>query len=729
MKTLIALVPFLFHSAVTADQISWLNQEKFQITIEPHPTDYAVLERSRDLENWEPVDIVSASDDNLTLTDSVRRKGTSVYRVNYHPRSAPADQDGDGDDDIVEIEGAFMNAAEPFSELYGDTFLASREIYDQFSNRQNLPGAPNVQEVKFLITEIRNRPKLHFINVNRAPFHRIFAETVLGLTSSQFNSQTYFFSPGNRQNIAGSLLYHENYVAPDGTQGLFTVEFWPTDPVPFHYVELAYKMVANNAPFIRRMAFHAPSETQRQILNENREDFDRSLIHTVDTDELFSNVSYQPMNQEQAFGRLVLSNGSDTLSARDIVIFSQLPNDLTYVSGIITEVPQTPLSHVNLKAQQNNIPNSFIANASTHPDIAHLIGQNVFYRVTPQGFEIRPATQEEVENFFESIRPPRATYPPRDFSETEIKPLSEITFAMSDSFGPKAANLAELQRIIPENTPDGYAIPFYYYDEYMKHNGFYRDLNNMLADAGFQSDAAVREQMLADFREKIREDGEMPQWMYDDFTELRLGFPTYVTPRLRSSANAEDSTSFNGAGLYDSYSHYWREGHMGKSVLQVWASLWNFRAYEEREFYRINHRTSMMGILVHPNQKYEQANGVAVASDPYDTGWDSYYFNVQLGDSLVTNPDVNTVPEQFLALDLPRSDVLEFQYIRFSSLVEDGETILTRPQVLDIISKINRIDNHFRPLYRASNDFAMEIEFKITQYGELSIKQARPYNR
>ena len=95
----------------------------------------------------------------------------------------------------------------------------------------------------------------------------------------------------------------------------------------------------------------------------------------------------------------------------------------------------------------------------------------------------------------------------------------------------------------------------------------------------------------------------------------------------------------------------------------------------------------------------------------------------------MTNPDVNTIPEQFLALDLPRSDVLEFQYIRFSSLVEDGETILTRPQVLDIISKINRIDNHFRPLFRASDDFAMEIEFKITQYGELSIKQARPYNR
>lgn len=728
MKTLLKLLPFFVISAASADPISWQNGEKFQVTIEPHPTDYAVLERSRDMKDWEPVDIAAALPGSLTLTDSIRRKGGAFYRVNYHQRTAAADQDGDGRSDITEFHGAFLNPAEPYSELYGDTFLASRERYDQFSNRQNLPGAPNVQEVKFLITEIRSNPKLHFINVNRLPFHRIFAETVLGLSYSQFNSQTYYFSPGNRQNIAGSLLFHENYVAPDGTQGLFTVEFWPTDPVPFEYVELAYKMVANNAPFIERMAFHAPSETQRRILVENREDFEKSLIHTVETDDLFSNVSYQPMNQEEAYGRLVLSNGSETLSARDIVIFSQLPNDLTYVSGIITEVPQTPLSHVNLKAQQNNIPNSFIANASTHPDIAPLIGQNIYYRVTPQGFEIRPASQEEVETFFESIRPAEITYPPRDFSETEIKPLSEISFSQSSSFGPKAANLAELRRIIPENTPDGYAIPFYYYDEFMKHNGFYEVLDNMLEDPDFQSDPAVREQMLADLRDMIRDEGTMPQWMYDDFTELRLGFPTYVTPRLRSSANAEDSTSFNGAGLYDSYSHYWREGHMSKSVRQVWASLWNFRAYEEREFYRIDHRTSMMGILVHPNQKYEQANGVAVASDPYDTGWDSYYFNVQLGDSLVTNPDVNVVPEQFLALDLPRSSVLEFQYIRFSSLVESGETILTRPQVLDIINKLNRIDSHFRLLYGAGGDFSMEIEFKITMYGELSIKQARPYN-
>ena len=41
----------------------------------------------------------------------------------------------------------------------------------------------------------------------------------------------------------------------------------------------------------------------------------------------------------------------------------------------------------------------------------------------------------------------------------------------------------------PENTvPDGYAVPFYFYYEFMKHNGFYDDVKELLADPEFQPD-------------------------------------------------------------------------------------------------------------------------------------------------------------------------------------------------------------------------------------------------
>lgn len=709
----------------------WVNGEKFQMTVDPHPTDYAILEKSRGFGDWRAVDLVTAAEGSLTLTDPIRRKSKAFYRIRWVNRDNPNDTDGDGRLDDEEFRFGPLNPAEPFPETDGALRLLSAERYEELSKRDNFPGAANVREVKFLITDINGLPKLHFMNVNRHQFHHGFARDVLrynkGLGS--FNSETYFTNT-RRNNLAGSLVYHENYLAPDGVRGVYTLEFWPTDPVSFEYIELAYELVAINAPFIERLAYHAPSETQRRVQEENREAFENSFIHSIETEELFSNVTFQPMNQEEAFGRLTLATGSETLSARDIVIFRNLPNDLTYVSGIITEVPQTPLSHVNLKAQQNNTPNAFIEDAANHPEIAPLIGQNVYYRVTPEGFELRPATEQEVEDYFEAIRPKETTFPDRNLSQREIKPLSSIAFQHSSSYGSKTANVAVLQQLIPENSPDGFGVPFYFYDEFMKHNGFYEVLDEMLADPDFQNDPGTRARMLAEFREMIEEDSTMPQWMFDAFTELQASFPSFIAPRLRSSANAEDVTNFNGAGLYDSFTHRWSEGHLSKSVRQVYASLWNYRAYEEREFYRYDHRTSAMGILVHPNQKFEQANGVAVARNIFDPNWEGYYFNVQYGENLVTNPDLDTVPEEFLAANLLGAAQYEVQYIRYSNLVPEGETILTNEQILDIVGKLRTINNRFRDLYneRGNRNFAMEIEFKITFNGELSIKQARRYN-
>lgn len=703
---------------------------KIELSVEVRPDQYAVLYRSLDLINWDPVDTSAASSSDHTVTDSALPRQRGFYRLDYIPNDSSEDLDGDGRPDISELSsGHALNAASNISSLSGEIFLDSQSRYDDLAKRDNFPGAQNVKEVKFLITDIRTNPRLYFFNVNRHQHHYIFANEVLNtpLTHRQFNNQTYF-NNSTRQNLAGSLVFHENYLAPDGTKGIYTVEFWPTDPVAFEWIKLAYDLIAINAPFIDRLAYHAPSETQRLIQRQARDQFEHSFIQTIETDDLFSSTTYQPMNQKEAFGRLVVSNGTETLSARDIVIFKVLPNDLTYVSGIITEVPQTPLSHVNLKAQQNDTPNAFIADAANHPDIAPFIGQNIYYRVSAGGFEIRAATQSEVENYFESIRPDSPSFPYRDLSETTIQPLDQVSFYESDSFGGKAANVAELGRLLGDVAPDGWAIPFYFYDEFMKHNGFYTEATAMLADDEFQNDPAVREAMLKEFRQRIKKESTMPEWMFEALTTLQDDFPDDLTPRLRSSANAEDSTSFNGAGLYDSYSHYEDEGHISKSVKQVWASLWNYRAYEEREFYRIDHLASAMGILVHPNQKNEIANGVAVAKNIFDPNWEGYYINSQAGENLVTNPDANSIPEELLVASLATS-AYEIQYIRYSNEVPEGETVLSKVQVLDLVNKMKRINDRFDNLYgeQFNPDFAMEIEFKITESGQLSIKQARPY--
>ena len=64
----------------------------------------------------------------------------------------------------------------------------------------------------------------------------------------------------------------------------------------------------------------------------------------------------------------------------------------------------------------------------------------------------------------------------------------------------------------------------------------------------------------------------------------------------------------------------------------MFASLWTFRAFTEREFYRIDHLAAAMGVLVHPNYTDELANGVAVSFDPVSGEDAHYYVNTQVGE-------------------------------------------------------------------------------------------------
>ena len=125
----------------------------------------------------------------------------------------------------------------------------------------------------------------------------------------------------------------------------------------------------------------------------------------------------------------------------------------------------------------------------------------------------------------------------------------------------------------------------------MKHNDFYDDIDEMLADHDFQTDFDKQEDDLKDLRKAI-EKAETPEWIIDAIEEMNEGFPEGINRRYRSSTNNEDLPGFNGAGLYDSKSQKPSEDEedLAKSPKEVYASLWNFRAFTEREFHRIDHK-------------------------------------------------------------------------------------------------------------------------------------------
>ena len=138
-----------------------------------------------------------------------------------------------------------------------------------------------------------------------------------------------------------------------------------------------------------------------------------------------------------------------------------------------------------------------------------------------------------------------------------------------------------------------------------------------------------------------------------------------------------------------------------------------------------------MGVLVHPNYSGEQANGVAVSDDiVYQTGGPgrarSFYVNTQVGEDLVTNPGMESIPEELLLS--PRSSAGD-RFVRGSNRVDSGQTVLRHDHRDDMRRYLDTIHKHFRALYGASlrDQFAIEIEFKVTAEGRLAIKQARPW--
>ena len=138
----------------------------------------------------------------------------------------------------------------------------------------------------------------------------------------------------------------------------------------------------------------------------------------------------------------------------------------------MTSVIQTPLSHVNLRAIQDNVPNAYIADPLAIDSIASLLGNYIYYRVEAESYYIREASLDEVNEWYEALRPTEPQIPERDLSITEILPLDDIGFEMSSAFGAKCTNVATMRSFgFPEGTiPDGFGIPFYFYDEFMQYN-------------------------------------------------------------------------------------------------------------------------------------------------------------------------------------------------------------------------------------------------------------------
>ena len=100
--------------------------------------------------------------------------------------------------------------------------------------------------------------------------------------------------------------------------------------------------------------------------------YQSSRLPLVFDADLFSE-DFLALNPGEGYGLLRSLEPDDRPHPRDVVLYEALPNELPRVAGIISTVAQTPLSHVNLRAVQDGIPNAFIRDALDDDAIASVI--------------------------------------------------------------------------------------------------------------------------------------------------------------------------------------------------------------------------------------------------------------------------------------------------------------------------------------------------------------------
>ncbi len=703
--------------------------------------DYFVLYVTSDVDGTEvqvPVAVTLGQAGTTTLSENLAALPAERYRVEKYQVADPADVDGDCIDDITELANlGEMNPVNPAT--IADPNDGVVAVPDLAAFQAQGTTVHRGTAVKFVLLNLDTaHPAVYFMNTTRHQGHNTFFEAV-GLQQEGA--------------ITGTITYDPAFTVPGRSVTGFYYEYFPRLAAEsFPKGEQVHTvLVASLGVIDDNLALYLANNVL-PLAQERLPLLRASRIPLAFDPDIYGDVEFLALNTGTGYGRLRILEADERPHPRDIIVSAALPNELPRVAGILTAAPQTPLSHVNLRAVQDGIPNAYVKDVLDHGDVISLEGSYVRYEVTERRWELRAATLQEVEEHYESSRPASTQTPQRDLSITEITDLDQIGFDDWKAFGVKAANLAVLRTLgFPEGTVrDGFAIPFYFYDEFMKQplgeetvfgkgsgpdeekltlaadTTLIEAVEAILAHSAFQTNFDIQDEMLDDLRDAIK-DAQSPQWIIDALTAMHATFPANTSLRYRSSTNNEDLPGFNGAGLYDSKTQHPEEtvdDGIDKSFKQVLAGLWTFRAFSEREFHRVDHLATAMGVLVHPNFSDELVNGVAVSFDP-DTGLaDRYYVNSQLGEDLVTNPEAHSVPEEIVLLS---GDSLLIR--GFSNLVEPGELLMSYTQMRQLREHLGVIHDHFKGLYNPApgEPFAMEIEFKITSEDILAIKQARPW--
>jgi len=465
----------------------------------------------------------------------------------------------------------------------------------------NTPYA--LPHVLFVIDR-QNKNRIYYVNTKLYKFHKDFVNgTYLSLERGQVFFENNYLK-ANRRFILGTIAYQTPVRK-------WTFEFWEGDLISRDQIKLASDII--NKTFFTPVAFKP---------NSNRQDeatVNSGLTRVLQT-EISRNQEYEPLNVAKGLGRIHVIPKLDEhveIGYNEILVLDEVPVQLPPVAGIIISKPSTPLSHINLLAKGWGIPNVYIKNAQEL--LKQYNGWWVEFDARRDTYSIKKADNNQLDEYQKRLKQRLDVMKPRsDLSITKLASLSEQRASSVIAYGAKSANLGELihARLAGFSVPPGFTIPFYYYDQFLRENKLDDAMFAMLNDQKFVHDPAYRRAYLTRFREQFQKGNVNAQLRAEVLRRAHAEFPGKGV-FARSSTNSEDLPNFNGAGLYTTMPNLRTDDQLIEGIKSVWASVWNFEAYEARERAGIDHTKIYMAVLIQEGINSE-SSGVMITADPFN---------------------------------------------------------------------------------------------------------------
>lgn len=613
-------------------------------------------------------------------------------------------------------------------ELHYFNELIDPIAYEVISSAPSRSHDGEVSSVKIIYNT--NDELMYYMNTKKYSLHYKFATAQLGyLQPNNTFNQTQYRENKKRFLYPGNLNYYKSL-------DKYIIHLVSANEMPCEKIKLLYDKLIETSYLEGKL-----------FLLVNRPEFELCDVPKISTEELYKGQNYQALNLAENYGylnKVEVTDLEDTyLGRHDIVLLNGIPNDVSVVAGIITTEFQTPLSHINVLSHNRGTPNMALRDGWDSESLNNYLGELVYLKVQSDSFQIRKASLGEANDFWSRNEPQEIIELPKNTDLKTLVDLEDADYTYLDEIGGKATNFAEMLNVklngntIP--TPESsFAIPFYFYEKHLKDAGLHPFIQQMLQDEDFINNPAIRKLRLENLQDRIKDYPLDPALLtmvrnrIKDFND----FPSF---RFRSSTNAEDLANFSGAGLYSSHSA--KKDHATKTIdraiKKVWASLWNWRAFEERSYYKIVHTSCAMGILVHRSFPDEDANGVVITKNLYNSN-PGFIINAQYKEYSIVFPEPGILHDQIILFTwsiIPGQDFMA-EYLSFSNIPElNGETVLTNDELMELGAYCLKLKKHF---YRnvphdcdcKLDDFGLDIEFKIDSQlsnRKIYIKQARFY--